>query len=113
MTEQACTHPIHLPRLNLGAVRDLALKAEILAHPGSSPDILVTSGQGLDLLAPFYSHLLGFPCGSDGEESACNAGDLGVIPWLGRFPGEGHPLQYSGLENSMDCVVHGVAKSWT
>ena len=49
------------------------------------------------------------------KESACNAGDLGLIPGLGRSPGEGkgYPLQYSGLENSMDCIVHGVAKSWT
>ena len=46
-------------------------------------------------------------------ESACNTGDLGLIPWLERSPGEGkvYPLQYSGLENSMDCIVHGVAKS--
>ena len=58
---------------------------------------------------------LGFPCGSAGKESACNAGDLGVIPGLGRSPGEGkgYPLQYSGLENSMDCIVHGVTKSHT
>ena len=47
--------------------------------------------------------------------SACNAGDLGSIPGLGRSPGEwkGYPLQYSGLESSMDCIVHGVAKSRT
>ena len=52
---------------------------------------------------------LGFPCGSAGKESACNAGDLGSIPGLGRSPGEGkgYPLQYSGLENSMVCIVHG------
>ena len=58
---------------------------------------------------------LGFPGGSAGEESACNAGDLGSIPGLGRSSGEGkgYPLQYSGLENSMDCIVHGVTKSWT
>ena len=58
---------------------------------------------------------MGFPGGSDGTESACNAGDLGSIPGLGRCPGEGegYPLQYSGLENSMDCTVHGVAKSRT
>ena len=57
----------------------------------------------------------GFPCGSDGKESACNVGDLGAIPGLGRSPGEGkgYPLQYSGLENSMDSIVPGVAKSWT
>ena len=55
------------------------------------------------------------PCGSASEESACNAGDLGSIPGLGESPGEGnsYPLQYSGLENSVDCIVHGVAKSRT
>ena len=58
---------------------------------------------------------LGFPCGSAGKESACSTGDLGLIPGLGRSPGEGkgYPLQYSGPENSMDCVAHGVAKSRT
>ena len=58
---------------------------------------------------------MGFPCGLAGKESACNEGDLGLIPGLGRSPGEGkgYPLQYSGLDNSMDCIVHGVAKSWT
>ena len=56
-----------------------------------------------------------FPCGSVGKESAWDAGDLGLIPSLGRSPGEGkgYPLQYSGLENSMDHIVHGVAKSRT
>ena len=49
------------------------------------------------------------------KESACNAGDLALIPGLGRSPGEGkgYPLQYSGLENSMDYIVHGVANSRT
>ena len=58
---------------------------------------------------------MGFPGGSAGEESACNVGDLGSIPGLGRSPGEGksYPLQYSGLENSMDCIVRGVAESDT
>ena len=58
---------------------------------------------------------LGFPCGSTGKESTCNTGDLGSIPGLGRSPGEGnsYPLQYSGLEDSMDCVVQGVTKSQT
>ena len=57
----------------------------------------------------------GFPCGSAGKKSADKAGDLGSIPGLGRSPGEGksYPLWYSGLENSMDCIVQGVAKSWT
>ena len=56
---------------------------------------------------------LGFSGGSAGKESACSAGDLGLIPGLGRSPGEGngYSLQFSGLENSMDCIVHGVAKS--
>ena len=56
-----------------------------------------------------------FPGGSEGRESACNAGNLGLIPVLGRFPGEGkgYPLQGSALENSMDYAVHGVTKSWT
>ena len=54
---------------------------------------------------------LGFPCGSAGKESTCNAGDLGLIPGLGRSPGEGkgYPVQYSGLENS----TQGVTKSQT
>ena len=58
---------------------------------------------------------LGFPYGSAGIESAHNPRDLGSIPGLGRSPGEGKgcPLQYSGLENSMDCIVHGITKSWT
>ena len=51
-----------------------------------------------------YEDIWGFPCGSAGKESACNTGDLSSIPWLGRSPGEGkgYPLQYSGLEKSMD-----------
>ena len=57
----------------------------------------------------------GFRCSSDGKESTCSAGDLGLIPGSGRSPGEGkgYPLQCSGLENSMDSIVSGVAKSWT
>ena len=58
---------------------------------------------------------LGSPCGSAGKDSACNVEDLGSIPRLERSPGEGNgdPLQYSGLENSMNCMVHGAAKSRT
>ena len=58
---------------------------------------------------------LGFPCGSAGKESTCNAEDLVSILRLGRSPGEekGYPLQYSDLESSKDYTVHGVAKSWT
>ena len=57
----------------------------------------------------------GSPGSSVGQESACNAGDLGSIPGLGRSPGEGkgYPLQYSGLENPMNYIVRGVAESDT
>ena len=60
-------------------------------------------------LIPF----MGFSGGSAGKESTCNVGDLGSIPGLGRSPeeGKGCPLQYSGLENSVNCTVHGVTKS--
>ena len=62
-----------------------------------------------------FSLFLGFPGGSAGKQSACNAGNLGSIPGFGRSPGEGegYSLQYSGLENSMDCIIQGVAKSQT
>ena len=56
----------------------------------------------------------GFPCGSAGKESTCNMGDLVSIPGLGRYPGEGKSYSlYSGLENSIVCIVHGVAESQT
>ena len=67
----------------------------------------------------FNIHIQGFPCSSVSTESACSAGDPGLIPGLGRSPGEGNgnPLQYPCLENLMDrgvwwAAVHGVAKSW-
>ena len=58
---------------------------------------------------------MGFPFCSAGKEFTCNAGDLVLIPGLGRYPRDRkvYPLQYSGLENSMDSIVHGVAKSRT
>ena len=63
---------------------------------------------------------MGFPCGSDSKESACNAGDPGFIPRLGRSPGEGNgnPLQYSCLENAMDrgdlqATVQAISRSQT
>ena len=64
------------------------------------------------LLIPIF---LVFPFVSAVKESACNAGDLGLTPVLVRSPGEGkgYPLQYFGLENSMDCIVHGITKCWT
>ena len=70
-----------------------------------------------------FSHILDFICTLHsqysslvaGKESACNVGDLGLNSGLGRSPGEGKgsPFQCSGLENFMECIVHGVAKSWT
>ena len=58
---------------------------------------------------------LGFPCGSAGKESAHDSGDLGSIPGLGRSPGEGkgYPLQYSGLEKSMDCIAWTLKSMWS
>ena len=72
--------------------------------------------ESLEMSLAFYR----FPGGSDSKVSACDAGDLGSIPGSGRSPGKGNgnPLQYSRLENSMDggvwwATVHGVTKSWT
>ena len=84
------------------------------ATKGSPPPILMDSHLGLlQQLLGSPLELLGFPCGSAGKESSCNVGDLGSIPGLGRSPGEGkgYPLQYSGLETSIDCIVHVVAES--
>ena len=77
--------------------------------PGWIPGLGRSSGEG-SLPPPVF---VGFPCGSAGKESAFNEGDLGWIPGLGRSHGEGkgYLLQYSGLENSMDYIVHGVTKS--
>ena len=73
---------------------------------GSSPSMLISNVSDMSL---------GFPGSSAGKESACNAGDTSSIPGLGRSLGEGnsYPLQYSALENSMYCIVHGVAKGQT
>ena len=84
----------------------------------SYSNLLLVSHKYLKLWKKIYQ--LGFPGGSDSKESACDAGDPGLIPGLGRSPGEGNgnPLQYPCLENAMDrgdwrAVVHGVTKSWT
>ena len=79
-------------------------------------DLIVRVLTNLQMLLLIKTFLLeGFPGGSAGKESSCKAGDLGLIPGLGRSPGKGngYPLQYSGLEKSMDYIVHGVRKSWT
>ena len=66
-------------------------------------------------ISVYFNVFWGFPCVLAGKESACNVGDLGSIHGLGRSPEErkGYPLQYPGLENSMDCIVHGVTKRRT
>ena len=95
-----------------------SLIAQLVKNPPAMQETLVRFLGQEDLLerdrlpTPVF---LGFPCDSDGKEFACNAGDPGPIPGLGRFPEEvkGYTLQYSGLENSMDCIVHGVTKSPT
>jgi len=81
--------------------------------PSSIPGSGRSDGEGIGY--PLQYSWACFPCGSAGKDSTCNEGDLGSIPGLGRSPeeGKGYPLQYSGLENSMDCVVRGVAKTWT
>ena len=96
----------YFPRASLTA----QLAKESSCNAGDSGLI---PGSGRDRLpTPVF---LGFPGGSAGKESTCTVGNLGSIPGLGRSPleGNGYPLQYSGLENSMDCTVHGVTKSWT
>ena len=85
-------------------------------------NLIIYTQRNLSALSNFNNHVKGmpdlekgFPCRSAGKESTCNAGNLGSIPGLGRSPGEGkgYSLQYSGLENSMDCIVHGVVESET
>ena len=96
--------------------------------PGTEPELEGTEeATGVNRTVGGVGHqrepamlLLGLPGGSDGKEFACSAGDPGLIPGLGRPPGEGNgfPFQYSCLESSMDrgdwwIIVHGVIKSWT
>ena len=89
----------------------------LFTHQGSklpsSPALMHTGTFTVHIIVPHG--IQAFPGGSAGKESTCNVEDLGSIPGLGRSPGEGngYPLKYSGLENSMDCIVHGVAKSQT
>ena len=92
---------------------------KVTAHFTSPPAVyegssFFTSSLTFGIFSPLIlALLLGFPGSSDGKASACNARDLGSIPGSGRFPGEGkgNPLQYYGLKNSVDCIVHVVTKS--
>ena len=95
------------------------MKCSLINHFLQSGKTALVSGTTESLLCFLVycrgSVFVGFSYGSACKESTCNVGDLGLIPGLGKAPGEGkgYPFQYSGLENSMDCIVHGVAKSWT
>ena len=109
---------LHLPVSLLKSSLIASLIAQLVKNLPAMQETLVRFLGWEDFLEKVkttHSSILGLPLGSAGEESACNAGDLGSFPGLGRSPGEGKgsPLQYSGLENSMDCIVHGVAKNWT
>ena len=94
---------------NLMTISSFGRKEKCLqvAHKGSAWKLLV--------FPQVFFFFPKFPASLVGKESACNAWDCRSIPGSGRSPGEGksYPLQYPGLENSMDCIVHGVAKSWT
>ena len=82
-------------------------RVQLCATPKHNYEILFQQDEGNSCLLQL------FPGSSAGKESTCNVGDLGLIPGLGISSGEGkgYPLQYSGLENSMDCIVHGVTKN--
>ena len=91
-----------------------------MANSINISEIVHIEKKTLKKIFPESSTKAGFPGGSEGKESAYNVGDVGSIPGLGRYPGEGNgnPFQYSCLENSMDrgawqATVHGVAKSGT
>ena len=106
-----------LRRPSLGKSTRVGCRAQLVKNP---PAMQETPVWFLGWEDPFEKQwlpapvFLGFPCGLTDKESTCNVGNLDSVPGLGRSPGEGkgYPLQYSGLENSMDYIVHGVAKSW-
>ena len=92
------------------------LAARLPFAPGKERNPALTNQQTPRITSLFCSlQSMGFPDSSVGKESTCKAGDPGSIPVSGRSTGEGigYPLQYSGLENSMDCIVHGVTKIQT
>ena len=93
-----------------------SLVAQLVKNPPAMQETLVRVLSWEDSLEKgqaTHSSILGFPVGSADKEIACYVEDLGLIPGLERSPGEkkGYPLQYSGMENSMDCRVNGVTKS--
>ena len=118
---------LSLPKLKKG--RNLSFLAKTLEHFKAHSNFFnnaESTNRSLRFLVPNNRDISGIihhwalafsptPCGSAGKESTCNARDLDLIPGLGRSPGEGngYPLQYPGLENSMDCIVCGFTKSQT
>ena len=106
------TNPLISPSDSTSLVAQLVKNPPVIRRPQFNSWVRKILWTRDRLSTPVF---LGFPCGSAGKESAHNARDLGSIPGLGKSPGEwkGCPLQYSGLENSMDCTVHRVAKSRT
>ena len=103
-----------LKKPQLGPSREILLELEFsMAYQRTILGVLESSWGRVEW--PLTPGPLAFPCGSAGKESSCNEGDLDSIPGFWGYSGEGkgYPLQYSGLENSMDCIVHGVAKSQT
>ena len=108
-------------KMGLGSWGQRGLPGSSAGKKKNLPAMQETPVQFLDQEIPWRRDrlptpvFLGFPGGSAGKESACNAGDLGSIPGWGRPPEEGndYSLQYSGLEKSTDCIVHGVANSQT
>ena len=115
--ETICSYSFILPTRKLRLREDnwLAQSYTEMSHPELEPKFLNFQPSTF-----FHITNLGFPGDSDNKESTCSAGDLGSIPGLVRFPGEGngYPLQYSCLENTMAretwrATVHGIAKTWT
>ena len=94
---------------------DNSVGKESICNAGDPSSISGSGRSSGEVIGYLFQVFWGFSCGSASKESGRNAGDLGLIPELGRSPGEGkgYPRQYSGLENSMNCTVHGVAKSQT
>ena len=119
--------PLNIKRHLLLGRKIITNLDSILGFPDSSVGKESTSNAGdfssVPRLGRFAGEGTGYPLqyswasprGSVGKELACNVGHLGLTPGMGRSSGEGkgYPLQYSGLENSMDCIVYGVSKSWT
>ena len=117
---QLCAIPwtvAHQAPLTMGFPRQEYWSGLPCPSPGDLPDPGMESGSLTSpaLAGRFFTSVPPgiFPDSSAGKESAWNVGDLGSVPRLTRSPGErrGYPLQYSGLENSMDCIVQGVPKS--